>query len=142
MNLGTAENPTKVVVDTNILISAIGFGGKPRQVLLQALEKKVQGVISPILLAELFEVVSKKFPKLEPKISAVEKKIKKSFILVQPKQSLNILEDEDDNRVLEAAVEGKCNYIITGDVELLRLDSYKNIKIVTADQFLNILGEV
>lgn len=139
MNLGMAENPNRVVLDTNILISAIGFGGKPRQILVQALEKKVQAVTSPILFAELYEVVCKKFPKLEPKLLAIEKKIKKNFTMVHPKKSLNISKDEDDNRVLEAAVEGICNYIVTGDRELLDLASFKNIKIITADQFLNIL---
>lgn len=139
MNLGMAENPVKVVIDTNILISAMGFGGKPREILLQALEKKIQVIISPILLAEFFEVINKKFPKLDSKLFVVEKKIKKSFIVVQPKISLSISRDEDDNRVIEAALEGNCDFIITGDKDLLDLGKYKRIKIVTSEEFLKLL---
>ncbi len=44
--------------------------------------------------------------------------------------------DRDDNRVLEAAVEGDCDFIITGDRDLLELCKYKKIKIITPAQFL------
>lgn len=62
MSLDTDENRVKVVLDTNILISAIIFGGKPNQVLLLVLKDKIQAITSPILLAELREVLNKKFP--------------------------------------------------------------------------------
>lgn len=137
MNSGTGENLLRVTLDTNILISAIGFGGKPRAILLLTLQKKVHGVISPILLAELNEVINKKFPNLELQLIKIEKQVRKKFMVVEPKKELNIVKDEDDNRVLEAAVEGKCDYIITGDKELLRLGKFKNIQILTADVFLD-----
>lgn len=139
MNSDTDENPVKVVLDTNILISAFGFSGKPREIFLLILEKekKIQGVISPVLLAELNEVILKKFPKLEPQLPFIEKQLKNKFLVVKPKKILHIVKDEDDNRVLEAAVEGSCSYIVTGDKELLNLQSFQEIKIVTADQFLS-----
>src|SRR3989344_5157433 len=130
MSLDTEKNPVKVLLDTNISISALGFRGKPRKVFLLALQKKVQGIISPILLAELHEVVSKKFPKIAFNLPRIEKRIRKNFIIVQPDISITILKDTDDNRVLEAAVEGKCNYIVTGDKELLELGTFKGIKIL------------
>lgn len=136
MNSDTDENPVKIVLDTNILISAFGFGGKPREIFLLTLKKKIQGVISLVLLAELNEVILKKFPKLEPQLSLIEKQIKDKFLVVKPGKILNIVKDEDDNRVLEAAMEGNCNYIVTGDKELLELQSFRGIKIITADQFL------
>ena len=136
MNLGTSKDKVRVLLDTNILISALGFCGLPRKVLLLALEKKVQAVTSPILQAELREVISKKFPKLSPSLTAVEKIIKKSFRVVQPRMTVNVLRDTDDNRVLEAALEGKCSYIITGDKELLELALFENIEILTVNKFL------
>lgn len=136
MNSGTNENRTKVLLDTNILISALIFGGEPRKIFLLTLERKIQAVTSPILLAELREVISKKFPKLIPNLAIIEKIIKKSFTIVQPEISVNILKDTDDNRVLEAAVEGKCSFIITGDKELLELKSFKDIGIVKVSNFL------
>ena len=128
--------PVRVILDTNILISAIGFGGKPREILRFCLENKVKAITSQILIAELQEVISKKFPELIYKLDQIQRRINKKFKKVQPKNILKILNDEDDNRVLEAAAEGKCSYIITGDKELLDLRVFKNIKIVTVDQFL------
>jgi predicted nucleic acid-binding protein len=46
------------------------------------------------------------------------------------------LKDEPDNRVLECAVEGLCEYIVTGDKALLALNMYQNVRIVTVETFL------
>lgn len=106
MNSGTAENRIKVILDTNILISAIGFGGIPREIFLL------------------------------PNLPNIENSINESFLVVHPKESINIVRDKDDNRVLEAAVEGNCDFIITGDKDLLDLREFKNIKIIAPAQFL------
>lgn len=137
MSISTAENPLKVVLDTNIIISAIGFGGKPRTVLLMVLGKKIHAITTPLLLAELEDVVYKKFPKLAVNFKKIVKKLKKSFIIVQPTKTLQIVRDTDNDRVIEAAIKGKCRYIITGDKDLLELNSFENIQIVTAEQFLS-----
>lgn len=139
MDSDMAAKP-RLVLDTNIIISAIGFGGKPRNILLLSLENSFQSVTSPTLLTELQEVITKKFPKLQEELPIIEGKIKEKFLIVKPKKTLDILRDKDDNRVLEAALEGKCSHIVTGDKDLLDLGEYKGIKIVTANQFLkNIL---
>src|SRR5438046_2440837 len=100
MNSDIRKNPVKVLLDTNILISALGFGGKPRQILLLILEKKIKAVTSQILLAEFHEVIIKKFPHLAFHLKRLENKIKKVFISVHPKESITIVKDVDDNRVL------------------------------------------
>lgn len=129
----------RAVLDTNIIVSALVFGGKPEDVLILTLQKDILAVTSPSLITELDETLIKKFDYSKKRIQQVERKIRKSFRIVNPTQEIHIQQDEDDNRVLEAAVEGKCNYIITGDKELLDLGAYKGIKIVTATQFLSIL---
>lgn len=138
MSIDTAVNPVKVVLDTNIIISGIGFGGKPRKILHLALENKIKSVTSAVLLAELEDVITKKFPKLASYLELIHRKIKKKFLIVKPKKSLFVVGDEDDNRVLEAAVEGDCEYIITGDQDLLRLNSFRKIEIVNSERFLEI----
>ena len=141
MNIDTVENPrspAKVVLDTNTIISGIGFRGNPRKILDLALEGDVKPVISPILLAELEDVVTKKFPKLKGDLDLINKKIKKKFDIVKPAKSLDVVRDDDDNRVLEAAVEGKCDYIVTGDRDLLDFKKYKKIKIVKPADFLKL----
>ncbi len=52
----------KVTLDTNILISAVGFGGIPKNILKLVLEDKIKAVTTNILLAELEDVITKKFP--------------------------------------------------------------------------------
>lgn len=126
----------RVVLDTNILISAIVYKGKPRQVLNLVLEENIEAFSSPILLAELTEILIKKFSLTLEEINIIEQVIKDIFEIVYPKKTLHIQRDEDNNRVLEAAIEGKCDYIVTGDKELLELSIYKDIKIINADQFL------
>lgn len=141
MSTGTAKSRFRVILDTNIIISGVGFGGKPRNILKLVLDKKIRAYTSSVLLAELEDVINKKFPELSHNFERINKQIRKRFKIVKPKKSLHIVKDEDDNRVLEAAVEGKCNYIVTGDKELLDLGSFKEIKILTADQFLNTLDK-
>ena len=128
----------RVVLDTNVLISAIGFGGKPRQVLTAVLKKELSAVTSPILLAELEEILGKKLDFEPVMIQLILKEIENEFIIVHPSKTIKVLSDDDDNRVLEAAQEGKCNYIITGDKELLELKKYKSISILTPDSFLSL----
>lgn len=136
MNLDTKNNSIRVLIDTNVLISALGFKGNPRQILLLALDKKFKAVTSRILLAELHEVVNKKFPKLAHELKIIERKIRKLFLVVHPKETISVVRDIDDNRVLEAAIEGKCNFIITGDQDLLELQFYKDTQILTPYKFL------
>lgn len=131
----------KVVLDTNILISAIGFGGKPRTILNLVLDKKLRAISSPILLAEFEDVVTKQFPHLDSNLDNIKSQLKKHIKFVKPRLSIHILHDEPDNRVLEAAIEGSCEYIITGDNDLLNLKLFKNIHIVTPEDFLSDMQE-
>lgn len=138
MNTATEQKPPRVLLDTNIMVSALVFGGKPFQILSLALERKIQVVTSAVLLAELMDVVNKKFPLSRKDLRLFEKQAKKTFEVVDPKESLHVLKDDSDNRVLEAAVEGNCRCIVTGDKELLELKPYRDIKIVTPAEFLKL----
>lgn len=127
----------KVILDTNILISALGFGGKPREIFKLVLNKKIKAISSRVLLAEFDDVISKKFPKLASEMDRIQKQFRKNMKIVKPSHSVHILKDEPDNRVLEAAFEGNCDYIVTGDNDLLNLKIYKNIIILKPDDFLS-----
>ena len=125
-----------VVLDTNILISGVAFGGKPKEILEMVRNKEIWGVTSSIILAELVEVLSKKFGYPKSRALQVERKMRKILRVVHPAKSIKVVRDDDDNRVLEAAVTGECDYIVTGDEDLLILKKYKNIKILTSNEFL------
>lgn len=130
------RTPVKAVIDTNVIISSIVFGGKPRQILKLVQEGKVNPTTTPILLAELLEVLAKKFGFAPEKIILVEELIKENFTIVYPSKILHVVNDEDDNRVVEAAIKGKCRYILTGDKDLLDLGIFREVIIVTPDEFL------
>lgn len=131
------KTPVKSVIDTNVLISAIIFGGNPQKIINLIQENKIIAITSPKLISELLEILVKKFHFTPDKLFLVEELLKENFISVHPTDTVNAVRDKDDNRVLEAAIKGQCKYIITGDSDLLVLKKYQNIEIVNAEQFLN-----
>ena len=131
-----AKRKARVILDTNVLISSFVFGGNPREILELVKNKEVDGLISPILLAELGDVLAKKFQYSKERILQVERKLKKIFKIIHPVKLIKAVADDSDNRVLEAAVEGRCGYIVTGDKDLLNLKDYQGIKIMTPSEFL------
>lgn len=140
-NLDMEEKLIKVVLDTNIIISGSLFGGKPKEIIELVYSEQIQGITSLSLLTELLETLLKKFKFSQQALLEIEDAIRDVFEFVYPKRTLRILKDKDDNRVLEAAVEGQSEFIITGDKELLKLKKYNNIRIITAEEFLMLSKE-
>lgn len=99
--------------------------------------KELSGVISPVLMAELEEILSKKIKYPKARVLQVERKMRKILRVVHPVKTIGAVRDDDDNRVLEAAIEGKCEYIVTGDKDLLDLKNYLEMKILTPTEFLD-----
>ncbi len=129
------EKPVRAVLDTNVLISALLYGGSPREVLRLATDGEVIGITLPALLEELSRILVQKFSAPSSFARAVLVSLSDSFEIVEPKQRIHILADEPDNRVLEAGVEGRVDYIVTGDKALLALKSYKRVRIVSIEEF-------
>lgn len=136
MNLGMDQKPHRVVVDTNVFFSGIAFGGKPNLIIKRVLLEQVITFSSPVLLAELAEILSKKAGYPNKRIDQIINQLKEVCVIVQPIKSIQVCRDPKDNWVLEAAVEGSCDYVITGDRDLLDLKKYKNIFILTPSDFL------
>lgn len=126
----------RVLLDTNVIISALLFGGKPRSILQSVITKQHVAITSPMLLSELADVFRKKFGYETQAVVAVDQQLRKQCVIVLPKEAIDVLSDMPDNRVLEAAVEGACEVIITGDTDLLTLKKYRSIRILTPNEFL------
>jgi len=90
------------------------------------------------MLIELEEVLSRtKFGFAKPQLQRVVSLIIRTSEVIQPKTKINFVkEDPDDNKVLECAVDGNAEYIITGDRHLLKIKKYGNIKITNPSSFL------
>lgn len=133
----------KICLDTNVIISAIIFGGKPEQILKLAQEGKITLLISPAILSEINRVLAIKFERDDTEIKRVVKGLISIGQLVSPKKKIDKIQYKPDNRILECALEGKADYIISGDKKhLLPLGKFEGIKIVTSSQFLQVLREL
>ena len=131
----------RVVVDTNVLVSALIKKGKPLELLGRLLDKHTV-VFSSQMLAELADVLSRdKFAITDAQVERfISLLLKKSTVVSLRGNLAVILEDPDDNTVLLTAVNGKADFIVSGDKHLLKLRKFEDIEIVTVSQMLAILG--
>lgn len=132
----------KVALDTNVYISAIYFGGKPEEVLNLARAGKIELLISEQIKNEIAKILKRKFGFNDLQISETLEDIGSFSTLIVPTVILKIIkEDESDNRILECAVEGGVDYIVSGDSHLLTLKEYQKIKIISPSEFLDVLNK-
>lgn len=131
----------RVVADTNVLISALMFDGLPGTFLDLAFAKAFQLITSPALLDELDEKLRLKFSVSASDAEQTRAKLEKVAQSAEPTISLSIIKDDpDDDRVLECAVSGDAEYIVSGDRHLLKLGSYEAIEIMNVRQFMDVIA--
>ncbi len=128
----------RVVIDTNVYLSAILFGGKPEEIIDLAREGEIEVFISKPILVEIERILKEKFNQPETRIQQIILDVKSITTFTNPKITINeIKEFEADNRILECAVQGKVDYLITGDAKHLQpLKEYKGIKVLSPADFL------
>lgn len=133
----------RAVLDTNVLISAVVFGGLPGELVEAAREQRFQPILSPEILDELRRVLRKKFLYSDKAVYRAETVLRRTSIVVEPEQRVAMIQnDPADNRVLEAAIAGNADLIVSGDrAHLLPLHSFRGIPIVTPRQFLERIGK-
>ena len=130
----------KAVVDTNVIISAVIFGNKPEQILELAAEKQFLMITSTFVLSEVRKVLAVKFERDDTEIKRVIKQIASMAKIVNPSVKINKIPYKPDNQILECALEGKADYIVSGDKKhLLPLKKFEGIEIISPNQFLKIL---
>ena len=128
------------VFDTNILFSATGWRGNPFQCVERARAGEIQAVTCPELVEELAE-------KLELRLHFSAEQVAETLAdylgflrVVQIPKVLNAVpRDPEDNMVLECAIEGQAQYIVSGDNDLLVLKEFRGIQVVRASEFLEVL---
>jgi putative PIN family toxin of toxin-antitoxin system len=130
--------PARITPDSNILISALVFGGTPLRLLEMALGGEVLLFISDEILQETLRVLRDKFGLSQERLARAEHYIGTCTERVKPSRRIDIIKDDpDDNRVLECAEASTCEFIVTGDSDLLRLGKYGSIRITTVRSFLD-----
>ncbi|MBF0478807.1 MAG: putative toxin-antitoxin system toxin component, PIN family [Candidatus Omnitrophica bacterium] len=134
----------KVVLDTNVLISAIIFGGKSRDILEMAISGKIKLAISQDILKELAEVlIDKKFQSPASFVQQIIHELFEISELVIVTSKINVIKnDPDDNRILECAVGAEADYIVSGDKDLLTLKHFGKIKILSPSDFGGLISDL
>ena len=140
MNTEPKQKKVKVVLDTNIIVSGLLFPGKERQILTLFGKGSITVYTSPVLLKELEGVLHKKFGWDKKRTQSVITRVKNKAIQVKPHRKISVIKKDADNRVLECALESRCQFILSGDKKhLLSLKKYKGIRILSTTEFLKII---
>jgi 8-oxo-dGTP diphosphatase len=135
----------RITVDTNVLVSSSFWQGDSNKILEKVENKELCLVLSNEIIKEFSRVLN--YEEIQQKIRdknlemkrTIEKIISISEI-IEPKTKINVLkEDPDDNIILECALEGRADYIVTQDNHLLKLGNFQNIKIITPEELMNML---
>uniref|UniRef100_B8HR93 Nucleotide binding protein PINc n=1 Tax=Cyanothece sp. (strain PCC 7425 / ATCC 29141) TaxID=395961 RepID=B8HR93_CYAP4 len=132
----------RFVFDTNVIISALLFeNSKPAQVLRYALANG-EVLLSLELLEELNEVLRRerfnRYITNEEREEFLEALVERA-VFVEINEKVQACRDPKDDKVLEVALNGAAQYIISGDRDLLVLHSFRSMVVITADEFLKLL---
>lgn len=130
----------RVVLDTNVLISATLWNGCSKRILERVESGEIDLLMSTETLLEYvqtmnYDEIKEKIKNKSLEINYSIDKIRLLSKMISTTSKLNICIDTDDNKILECAVDGKADFIITYDKHLLILKEYKKIKIITPDEF-------
>ena len=123
----------RVVLDTNVFVSAVIAKGKPRELLIKGIEKRFRIVTSEFVLRELVDVLRK------PRLKTSEDEIHRTVLaLIQSSEIVRVTsnftvvdDDPDDNMILSTAYDGRADIIATGDKLLLGLKNFRNARILS-----------
>ncbi|WP_301102633.1 putative toxin-antitoxin system toxin component, PIN family [Propionivibrio sp.] len=135
----------RVVLDTNVVASAMLWGGTPRLLLQAAREQRVMLFTSTALLAELTDILGR--TKFEKKIAAsrltVDQLVDRYanlITLVRPTLVSGIAPDPDDDVVIGTALAAQAKWIVTGDKPLLSVAIYQGVHIVRVSEAVQLKG--
>lgn len=134
----------RLVLDTNVIASAMLWGGNPKLLLLARREKRIELFTSIPMLAELTDILAR--PKFEKKIAASLMTVDQLVDgyaeltqLVRPTPTPRIVSDPDDDVVIGTALAAKADLLVTGDRGLLDVGTYQETRIVSVAEALGIV---
>lgn len=134
----------RVVLDTNVVLSAILCGGNPAEYFALAGAGVIELFVSPFLFEELSRILTKKFRWKVREVNRACKWYSSIAALIQPTCEIKVVKrKDDDNRVLECALEARADYLVTGDKkDLLPLREFRGIQIVSPIEGLALLTKL
>lgn len=126
----------KIVVDTNVLISGVFFGGFPKKILSASVKGRIRTCASMEILNEYQEIIQEMVQRRQGHIDAsILNPLIQSMEIIEPISQIEICRDPDDNKFINCARDAHAIYIVSGDKDLLTIQQFENISIVTAKDF-------
>ena len=131
----------RIVLDTNFLVSATQWDYSVSHKLLERMIRdNVDMFVSKEIIEEFAEVLKRDFLYSEEESKILIELILQFLLLVSPSNKVDIIkEDPDDNKIIECALESRAGYIISYDKHLLKLKDYSGIKILTPEEFFDVV---
>jgi len=128
----------RAVLDTNVLVSALLWKGTPHEIFLKAMDGEFQAVASQEIIEELRAVLEHgEFGLEKEEVQGLLKIVTGIVELMSIQKKTDVsLKDAGDRNIIDCAVNGKADFIVTGDRELLELGKFQKIKIVSPKEFI------
>jgi putative PIN family toxin of toxin-antitoxin system len=120
----------RLVLDTNVIISALVFDGLPEKLLISTLSGAHELVLSQYIIGETTRILESRFKVHPTNLNLLQQLLHESEV-VYFEPFLHVITDEPDNRILETAIKGGATYLVTGDKLILSLGQYDGIKIIS-----------
>jgi putative PIN family toxin of toxin-antitoxin system len=129
----------RVVFDTNIFISVFVIpGSQAEKAIVKIIESGDYLIISKEIIDEVLSVLSSKFSHDREALSRIAVYLSEVAELVCPTERIRIFKDEPDNRIIECALKGKSDVVVTGDKEMLKIKQFRGIRIISLKEYLEI----
>jgi len=127
----------RVVFDTNIYVSAFVLpGSRADAAMLGAMDGDDQLLLSKAILDELLGVMARKFSKNAGELARIAVFLSEISKIDAEGEKLSVLKDEPDNRILECAIAGQADAIVTGNKAMPELQEFKGIRILSSKEYL------
>ncbi len=140
--MGKKKEGIRVVLDTNVLVSTLFFGGRLSAIRTAWRETKIIPLLSPATFREFIDVLGyPKFSLSKDEVSfLIEDEVLPYFEVVDATESVTgVCRDADDDKFLACAVSGKARYLVSGDRDLLELKGFKGIRIISPADLVRLL---
>lgn len=136
-NRSALHNKPRVVIDTNVWLSGLVFGGKPAEIIDLFEKGGFHLIVSEELLSELRRILNRRFRAFAPRLPQLEASIRSGACEVKLGSApVAASRDHNDDMFIETAMLGGADFIVSGDNDLLAIGQYQGIQILTPAEFL------
>lgn len=126
----------KIVVDTNVVISGIFFGGNPRKIVEAIVDSNIDAYATPEIIEEYMEIIESMVKRKQGRLNqSALYPLFSSLKIIEKTSEIKVCRDPDDDKFIGCAMDSKALYIVSGDNDLLDIHEYEGIQIITAKEF-------